>query len=391
MPAKVLLTVDSALKSYLEVVEYMKISILTCFVGLIGLCVQSIAVANIMTVRENLERTGNPPSESDRNTIDAFWQRTLDTMLISEESAEVVAYRRQIQRARGTDPTSPYTTAYIQIGKDHLQAAFRAVQREEDPKHRTLMRRNLMILTAQLKSPHLAEFGLDRLDDQDEVVRYWAVKTVAGRAIAMQLADQAGDNSALTESILDALRQRVENESDIQILRVIVNFAAMVNHDKARQILLATAERRKNAYMNWQVDHERFDADLLNIMGQILIEQEPSEARSMMARRFAELLSLVFQRYMAEPSPLTTTQRDALVGIIAKIENQVLNQVMGQQTPFVRIIQRGGAGLEREVEAFFGSDAGAGHLASRLEFNYGQTADGRPIHTPPQLPAPPER
>ena len=345
----------------------------------------------IAGVRQRLVSSGGQMSDSDRTVINDFWRIALDAMLLAEESEQIVAIRRQIQQEKGSEPLSLYAAGYVQIGRQHLQQAFETVGRWEASDRKTLMRRNLMILTAQLHSPLLAEFGLERLDDPDGVVRYWAVKCVAGSGVAVQLIDPSIGDEVLTERILDALRERVSNESDTQILRTIVTFAAMVNHETARDILMAVAQRRIDAYLSWNVHDEQFDAILLRSMGQLILDQRESEARAAMARRFAELLSLVFQRYMAEPSPLTDDQRNAVANVIAEVDSQVLTRIMEQQTPFIRILQRGGSGLDREFEAYFGSDMGPGHLATRLKFNYGQTEAGRPRHTPPQLPPPPAR
>ena len=362
---------------------------LLCIFGLFCHSLQAVPVGDVSSVRERLQQTGDEPTQSDRNAIDDFWHTAMDMMLLSEESSEIVSIRREIQKQKGTEPLSFYATVYTQIGRDHLQTAFETVDQWVASDSQTLMRRNLMILTAQMQSPLLAEFGLDRLDDPDDVVRYWAVKSVAGRAIRSQLIDPATGDEALTRQILDALLDRVQDESDIEILRAIVTFAAGVDRPRAHEILQAAAQRRAQAYMNWDVADEWFDGALLRMTGQVILEQRPSEARAALGRHFAELLSLVFQRYMADPSPLSDTQRDALMGVIAEVETQVLNRIMDQPTPFIRLIQRGGAGLEREFEAYFGSGAGAGHLASRLGFNYGSTGTGQPVHTPPRLPDPP--
>jgi hypothetical protein len=343
----------------------------------------------IAAVRERLLSSGGSLSDSDRAVVNEFWRIALDAMLLEETSEQIVAIRRQIEQEKGDEPLSLYATGYVQVGREHLKVAFETVEQWEPSEKKDLMRRNLMILATRLESPLLADFGLERLSDLDEVVRYWAVKCVAGPQVAAQLIDPAIGDPVLTEKILHALRSRVSEESNPEILRLFVSFSAIVNNDLAREILMIIAQKRIDAYMSWNVQNEQFDAFLLRSMGQIILEERESPARTAMARRFAELLSLVFQRYMADPSPLSDAQRNALATVITEVDNYVLTRIMGQQTPFIRILQRGGMGLDREFEAYFGSDVGPGHLATRLKFDYGKTDTGQTKYSPPQLPPPP--
>lgn len=364
------------------------------FIGVCVFCavkVWGVPTDEISSLRQRLSGSGMAVTDADRAVIERFWRIAQDAMLLSEDPAQLVSIRRQIQQEKGIEPLSFYATSYIQAGRNHLKSAYETVSRWEDSEKKVLMERNLMILTAQLESPLLAELGLERLGHSDEVVRYWAVKTVAGPVIAQQLTAEATGDAVLTETILKGLAERVTIEPSTDILRMIVTFAAMVNRDEARDILLSAAQRRMQAYMDWNVENEHFDAALLKVMGQVILSERAPETRALLARRFAELFSLVFQRYLAEPSPLTDEQKRALLNVIVEVDNQILARVMGQQTPIIRIIQRGGAGLDREYESLFGSDIGAGQLATRLSFNYGRTPEGRVIHAPPKLPVPPSK
>ena len=359
---------------------------------LLGATVQAIPTDEIAAVRQNLSGGGVTLTDSDRAVIDRFWRIALDAMLLSEDPARLVSIRRQVQEEKGTEPLSFYATGYIQAGRTHLQTAFETVAGWGTSNKKILLERNLVILTAQLQSPLLAELGLERLSHADEVVRYWAIKSVASTALAQQLTDTATGDDVLTGTILKSLAERVGPEPSLEILRNIVVFAAMINREEARGILLSAAQRRISAYMSWNVDNEQFDAVLLKAMGQIVLAERESEGRSAMARRFAELFSLVFQRYLADPSPLTEEQKRALLNVIAEVDSQILTRVMGvQQTGIIRAINRPTGGLDREYEMFFGNEMRAGELGTRLKFDYGKTTDGKAISAPPKLPAPPQK
>lgn len=354
--------------------------------SLLGANGWAVPADEVGRLRQRLSSPGQTVTEADRGVIDRFWRIALDAMLLSEEPAQLVSIRRQLQQEKGSEPLSPYATAYIQIGSDHLTSAFEAIGRWADTERKTLMARNVMILTAQLESIALADIGLERLDHPDEVVRYWAVKAVANSGVARQLPTAA---AATAEGVLTALAERVAIEPSTEILRVIVTFAAMVDHDRAREIMMAAVQRRIDVYMNWSVKNESFEAVLLTVMGQVVLAEQNATRRAAMARRFAELFSMVFQRFLADPSPLTDGQRQALLNVIVEVDNQILSRMLGQQTAILRAIQRPTGGLDREYEGIFGSEVGAGLLAVRLGFDYGRAPDGRAIHAPPKLPPPP--
>lgn len=356
---------------------------------LFGAAVQAVPTDEIAALRQNLAGGGVTLTDADRAVIDRFWRIALDAMLLSDDPAQLVSIGRQVQQEKGTEPLSFYATGYVRAGRTHLQTAFETVAKWEASEKKTLVERNLMILTALLQSPLLAELGLERLSHADEVVRYWAVKSVASTALAQQLTDTATGDAVLTGTILKALAERVGPEPSLEILRNIVVFAAMVNREEARDILLAAAQRRIQAYMSWNVDNEQFDAVLLKAMGQIVLGERESEQRAATARRFAELFSMLFQRYLAEPSPLTEEQKAATAAVIAEVDNQILAKALGvPQTGVIRALQRR-SGLDKEYEDIFGSTVGAGKLATRLSFNYGKAPDGKVINSPPKLPTPP--
>lgn len=352
------------------------------FLGANGWAVPADEVASL---RQHLAGSRQAVTEADRGVIDRFWRIALDAMLLSEDPAQLVSIRIQLQQEKGTEPLNPYATAYDQTAKTHLNSAFEAVSRWANSERKSLMERNLMILTAQLESVLLADIGLERLEHADVVVRYWAAKAVANAGVARQLPSA---DTATADAILNAVAARVAAETSSEILRVIVTFAGMVDHDQAREILMAAAQRRIEIYRSWRVENESLDTVLLKVMGQLVIAEQNTTRRAAMAQRFAELFSMVFQRYLADPSPLTDTQKQALLNVIVEVDNQILSRMLGQQTAILRAIQRPTGGLDREYEAIFGSDVGAGLLAIRLGFDYGKTPQGRAIHTPPKLPPP---
>jgi hypothetical protein len=358
--------------------------------GLMGAIGWAVPTDEISSLRQRVLAQGTALTEPDRAVIDKFWRVALDALLLSEEPGQLVSIRRQIQQERGPELLSLYATAYVQMGRSHLQTAFETVSGWAASPKKTLVERNLIILSAQLESPLLAEIGLERLAHPDDVVRYWAVKTVAGTAVAQQLTDAASGDTILTDKIIKALADRVSQEPSLDIVRNIITFAAIVNRDEARNILIAVAQRRIKTYSEWKVQNEEFDTVLLKTIGQMVLSERESETRAAMARGFAELYSLVVQRYMAASGQLSDEQKKAILTVIAEIENNITIKVLGVTPPtaLIRAIQRG-TGLDREYETLFGSEQRAGEFQTRLKFDFGKTADGKAKTAPPKLPAPP--
>lgn len=349
--------------------------------GFLGAFAAAVPTDEIAALRQRSQAETAVISEADRAIMDRFWQISLDAMLLSEDPTTVVSIRRQLQKEKG-DAAGAYAADYVKIALSHLKTDFMTVEKWEESERKSLMLRNLMILTAQLQNPLLAELGLERLAHSDDVVRYWAVKTVCNTAMAQQLNNAGGDPSKL----FDALTERIKQESQMDILRTIITFAAMVNRDEARGLLISAAERRIAMYQGWDVVNEPVDTLLLKTVGMIVLNEPESDIRAKMAQKFAALFSLVFQRYMVDPSPLSESQRTALLAVIAEVDNQIFTRLMGnQQTGVMRAIRspQWRTAMQREYETFFGSEARAGELGTRWKFTYdGKTA-------PPTLAAKP--
>ncbi len=84
---------------------------------------------------------------------------------------------------KGGEYLSHYATTYVAEAKSSIETAFADARRMNDTQQRQMIERNLMILTAELKSPTLASLALQRLDAEDDVVRYWAFKSLTNNAV----------------------------------------------------------------------------------------------------------------------------------------------------------------------------------------------------------------
>ena len=350
----------------------------------------AISTNEIEAVRRRTETSSSDLSAADKAVIAKFWDTASNTMPLAESANEVVQIRRQLEAQKGSEPLSFYATAYIAVAQEKLEAAFQTVETLSDPVRKELIKRNLMILTAQLKSAKLVPMALQQINDKDDVVRYWAVKAVTQPDVFSQLIADVTRDDEMVEKIMKALQGRVEFEQDGRIQEMMITFAAAMDTDSGRQVMLSIADQRIKSYMDWSVTNEYVDVKLLVAMSHIVANTQNAAIQTQFAQKFAVLYSLVIQRYMLGQEVLTDKQKDDVLTVIAETAQTALDNNMGIKTRIIDVIKRN-AGLEREYEALFGDRVREGELGIKYKFKYGKDASGKVLTSPPILTPPPAK
>ncbi|MHC4988782.1 MAG: hypothetical protein ACYTFX_09855 [Planctomycetota bacterium] len=344
----------------------------------------SVNITEIESDRLRIQGASSELTSSDKSVIAKFWTEALNQMLLSKSSNEIVEIRRQLESQKGDDFLSYYATAYIGQAKTDIQEAFQDVDRLEDSQQRQMLEQNLMILAANLQSPQLAPLALQQLDDKDAVVRYWAFKAVTQPAIIQQLTSEVTRDEQVTEAILDAMETQAANGLHPETQKMIVNFCAAFNQSKARDILLAIANKRIAAYRNWTVNDESPDAVLLAVLGATAEQNSDPEVKKVFGRAFSELYAVVIQRYSQGKDTFSSEQIDRLLTVIAEVDQSVLDKIMGFKTGILAAIKRG-QGLDAQYETLLGNQMLRGQLAEKFKFDYGKDASGKSLSAPPKL------
>ena len=359
---------------------------------LISLIVPSlfaISASDVEEVRLRMEGSRSGLQPADRSLIEEFWENSLNRMLLSDDILEIVEIRKQLEDQKGSQPLSFFASAYVSVAKQDLQTAFENIGRMGDAPKQQLLDQNLMILTAELKSPALVSIALGRIDDTDPVVRYWAVKALTNSGIIQSLGSEVTADEEIKAEILSALKQHLETEQQFEIYMMTIKFAAAMDHPIAHEILLTIADKRIAAYMNWSVENEMMDAKLLIALGNVAMMTPEAGVKSMFARKFAEYYSLVFQRYFIGKEVLSDAQIEQVVAVILEVDEMVLPKMLNiPTTGILKAIQRN-IGLEREYENIFGDRIRLGELETLYKFDYGKDDSGKAITEPPKLPEPP--
>ncbi|MHC5156999.1 MAG: hypothetical protein ACYSOZ_02715 [Planctomycetota bacterium] len=360
---------------------------LMCVLVVGFLCISvaySVNITEIESVRLRTQGASSELTSSDKSVIAKFWTEALNQMLLSKSSNEIVEIRRQLESQKGDDFLSYYATAYIAQAKTDIQEAFQNIARLEDSQQRQMLEQNLMILAANLQSPQLAPLALQQLDHNDAVVRYWAFKAVTQPAIIQQLTSEVTRDEQVTEAILDAMETQAANGLHPETQKMIVNFCAAFNESKARDILLAIANKRIAAYRNWTVNDESPDAVLLAVLGATAEQNSDPEVKKVFGRAFSELYAVVIQRYSQGKDTFSSEQIDRLLTVIAEVDQSVLDKIMGFKTGILAAIKRG-QGLDAQYETLLGNQMLRGQLAEKFKFDYGKDASGKSLSAPPKL------
>ncbi|OQY06170.1 MAG: hypothetical protein B6I25_04435 [Planctomycetales bacterium 4572_13] len=361
------------------------------FLGFVCMAVAySASTTEIETLRSHVQDSRTELTVSEQGVISKFWRASLDQMLLTDSSRECVEIRKQLAEEKGSEYLSHYAATYIAEAKNAIETAFVDAQRIEGIEQRQMLERNLMILTAELKSPGLSSLALQRLDAEDAVTRYWAFKAVTSPAVIEQLTSDITGDEKTTEAILSGFKKHISVEPQAEIQKRVVRFCMAFDDPLARDILVLIADRRIKAYRDWTVSDEMLDITVLTALGNVaMLRQEPAD-KTLFGRKFAELYALIIQRYLKGKDALSKDQRTRLLTVIAEVDQTALGKTMGIKTGIFTSLKRR-AGMEREYEVLFGDRMRSGLLAEKFKFDYGKDASGKPVTAPPELGPIPEK
>jgi hypothetical protein len=113
------------------------------------------------------------------------------------------------------------------------------------------------------------------------------------------------------------------------------------------------------------------------------------------ARRFAQLYSYVIHRYIKSNNILNENQKQHLASVIIEIEEKCITRLLSlsrSQGSLRRAIERNDlTALSDEHDKLLGDETSTGQLPSKLEFDYGTTANSSIRTAPIPLPDKPQK
>lgn len=366
------------------------ISCLSCMIILtVNFTALAVDTSSVEQVRTQFLQSNAQPDKAAEQIIDEFWRKSLDSMMLVEDTGEIVKLRSDLVKQKGDKDLSLYASTYVKIANAHLKSALETVAGWDNNDAKKLrIERNFMILIAELGRMELADLAMTRLNHDDRMVRYWAVRAVTSPRVVSQLMSDITRDEKLTSQIVTSMGEYVKHYDDGIVLPFIAEFAAGIKNASGNSLLLAIADKRIDAYMKWTVTDEAADAGVLKSIGGLVFETASAATRQELLGRFGQLYSCVVQRYLIGTN-LPGASRDQLVTVICEVEAGVMEKMLpGSTNRFRNELQRAQP-IDKVYEALFGTSGKAGEFSTRMNFDYGKDSSGKSLAAPRPLPAPP--
>jgi hypothetical protein len=250
---------------------------------------------------------------------------------------------------------------------------------------------NLLILVDGLSDLRLADLAMEKLNDDNTVIRYWAIHSVTNPGITKQLNSAKATNLNLARNIVERLKGLVKRGNP-ETIALMAEFAAEVDIPQGEDLLLQITDMRINKYANWTVDYELLDASVLRLLCNKI--SSGGSNKPAIARRFGQLYSYAIQRYVKvkERDFLAAAQIGQLASVLVETEDKCIRELLGQRQMVIkRAVERDDVtGLLLEHNRLLGDETRSGELAVKLNFDYGPNPNGNKRTAPLTLPEPPE-
>ncbi|MFA5422644.1 MAG: hypothetical protein WC374_02170 [Phycisphaerae bacterium] len=325
----------------------------------------------------------------DLKVIDEFVRDAIFELVNTTDFTQIARQRAVIVNKQSEQ--AQYAERYAESLRKYISQEFADSQNIEDQTKRHRISTNLMILVYQLGNPRLVDIAMNALDNQDEAVRYWAVKALTSSELIGRL--NKGGNSVKIDSIVAKLKSIV-GTSEPEVLGVMLDLAAVNDSKAGAELLPAIADTRIEGYANWTADASPVDMKVLKMLCEKL--QNSRDGKAEYGRRFAQLYSFAIQRYivsLGNDNPVWQQNRQQLASILVEIEDKCIGKLTGlTQTLIRRAVETGDVNtLMQERSRLLGDpDAiGAGEIPSKFGFDYGLAEDGSRLTQPRELAPPP--
>ena len=329
--------------------------------------------------------------EQDKAVIDAFLAEAIGDFLTTRDFTSIAKLRVIIinNQKSNLPNQNQYSNQFFESAHKYISEGFKQAQILRPPERQTRIIMNFLILIDSLRDLKLLDLAMQKLQDENMAIRYWAVHAVTNINILKQLNSDIAANQKLARNIIEQLKQIVQN-SNPEILNLIAQFAAGLNVPQAEELLMQIADLRIQRYADWSVKYERLDIAILKLLDSKItvssrspIGTTTSSGNPAAARRFAQLYSYAIERFI-KGGKLDNTQRQQLTSVLAEIEEKCITRLLDdqQQTGIRRAIAaKDMKALEVERNRLLGEV-----LPAKLGFDYGTNSDGSKRTTPLDLP-----
>jgi hypothetical protein len=329
----------------------------------------------------------------DLAVIDAFVLDAVEDIVQTDEFAQIATARTTLLSRQSTQ--AQYAQQFSESATKYIPAKLQEAQGFPDPMKRFKVMTNLLILVDGLSEPRLVDAAVRAIPQDNNSVRYWALRAAANQALWTKLGQNQAASAQLAERIIGECSRVVETSSS-EVISLMVDFAGRFNTPAAEMLLIRAADERIKRYGTWDPGYELADTAILKLLSNRLTAGGTPNPE--MARRFGQLYSFVIQRYVKgqQRNVLTEASKSYLIAVIADVEDKCLSKLLGARQPtLTRALQEGNLeSLQAEHDKLLGGTGQTGALVSKLNINYGTGGANRtsplPLPDPPAsaLPAP---
>jgi hypothetical protein len=323
--------------------------------------------------------------DSDFKTIDNFVAGAVGEMLATEDFSSISNTRAIIvANSASTQPNqTQFAEQFSKSAEKYISAALTKAEGLTPADRSFKLVTNLLMLTDALADVRLANVALKYVDSKNDVIRYWAVHCVTSPEITEKL-----NNPKAIDDARQVIRQLegIVATSNPDTLGLIASFAGTIKITEGESLLLKVADRRIASYADWTVEQELTDSKILRILSDRMISS--SASKETVGKRFGQLLSYVFQRYIKGTDVLYDDQKVQLVSVLVETEQSCLSKITGKpRFDIKRALESGdNSALQKEHNNLLGDETKAGEL----NINYGKDAGGTVATGPLVLAPPPE-
>ncbi len=348
----------------------------------IGVCCYGIDTRDIEAVRSK-----GVLDSSDLQIIDRFVAESLAELTHTKDFSSIANARSIILACCSSKESGQqqYSQQFGESAKRHIASAIAEVEGLSDQDRKAKVLTNLLILVDGLGDVRLVELALPYLKSDNKAIRYWAAHSVTNDTIYKQLDSEGLEGEKTAGRIADELG-RAANDSGAETLALMVDFASKLKIHQGEELLLKIADVRISRYEDWKVRYELLDADVLRALAAKMKSSDAGASEA--GRRFGQLLSFVFQRYVKGRDNLSEVQKQRLLTVLIETEKNCISELLKPQTAVKRAITADDSdALMAEHDRLLGNGTKAGDLGIR----YGDSSGGASESSPRVLANPPVR
>jgi len=339
----------------------------------------------------NIDRVRNKGvlENMDLEVIDDFVAEAVTELLETSYFTSIAKIRTVILSRSNSEEDSAeaqYAAHFSEVSHKYISQALSQASDLDPADQRFKVVLNLLILIDGLEDVELSDLAFDFLNDDNDVIRYWATHCLSNNGMVEQLNSSNASNAELAMQIVKQFEGLV-GKSSPEVVALITNFAGKITISQGKELLLKIADVRISKYADWSVNYERLDSTILNL----LYEKISSNSnKAEFAVRFCQLYSYAMQKYIKDISGgnfLSETQREQISSVLVGIENSCIWRLLGvPQAKIKRAIEQSDyMALLEEHSRLFGDETRPGQLSLKLGFNF-KNADGSSRNYPLVLP-----